>query len=172
VFGPYRLDRGGGRLVCGDANVPLRRKAFAVLEYLSARPGRLVSSEELLDALWPATHVTPSALAGCIHELRRALGDDARVPRFIETAYGRGYRFVAPAAGGGDATSVPAPARAGSGRGGDVQLAALARWFAWAVARVAKSTAGTRRREARLPAGRPPRHGRRRPPRRRRRRAR
>src|SRR5262249_37280221 len=105
-------------------------------------------------------------------ELRRALGDDARAPRFIETAYGRGYRFVAPAAGGGDPTSAPAPARAVRGRGGDVELAALARWFAWAGARLAESTAGTRRGEARLPAGRPPRHGRRRDPRRRRRSAR
>src|SRR5262249_36331330 len=98
--------------------------------------------------------------------------DDARAPRFIETAYGRGYRFVAPAAGGGDLTSTPPPARTVRGRGGDVELAALARWFAWAVARVAKSAAGTRRRGAPRPPGRPPRHGRRRDPRRRRRTAR
>src|SRR5262245_40537531 len=74
-FGPYRLDRTRGRLLCGSANVPLRCKTFAVLEYLALRPGRLVAKNELLDALWPETHVTPSVLVGCIRELRRALGD-------------------------------------------------------------------------------------------------
>src|SRR5439155_9509295 len=94
-FGPYRLDRASGRLLRGGTNVPLRRKTFAVLEYLATRPGRLIAKHELLDAVWPATHVTPSVLAGCIRELRQALGDDARAARFIETAHRRGYRFIA-----------------------------------------------------------------------------
>src|SRR5262249_5119096 len=73
VFGPYRLDRGGGRLVCGDANVPLRRKAFAVLEYLSARPGRLVASEELLDALWPTARAPRPPAASTSSGARSAM---------------------------------------------------------------------------------------------------
>src|SRR5438094_9479520 len=105
-FGPYRLDRGSGRLLRGGANVPLRRKTFAVLEYLATRPGRLVAKHELLDAVWPATHVTPSVLAGCIRELRQALGDDARDARFVETAHRRGYRFIAAAAPPGEASAV------------------------------------------------------------------
>src|SRR5215470_12891222 len=95
AFGPYRLDRTRGRLLCGSTNVPLRFKTFAVLEYLALRPGRLVAKNELLDALWPETHVTPSVLVGCIRELRRALGDDVRAPRYVETAHRRGYRFIA-----------------------------------------------------------------------------
>src|SRR5438552_1661683 len=83
-FGPYRLDRASGRLLRGGTNVPLRRKTFAVLEYLATRPGRLIAKHELLDAVWPATHVTPSVLAGCIRELRQALGDDARAARFCD----------------------------------------------------------------------------------------
>jgi hypothetical protein len=75
--------------------VALRPKTFAVLEYLARHPGRLVSTRELLDAVWPDTHVTPSVLTGCIREVRRALADDARGARFVETVHRRGYRFVA-----------------------------------------------------------------------------
>jgi hypothetical protein len=96
-----------------------------VLDYLASRPGRLVAKDELLDMVWPATHVTSSVLAGCIHELRLALGDDPHAPRFVETAHGRGYRFVA----------VPAPSARAPGRG-DVEIALLARRFADAVAQV------------------------------------
>jgi DNA-binding winged helix-turn-helix (wHTH) protein len=96
-FGPYRLDQMGGRFLRGDTKVPLRLKTFAVLEYLATHPGRLITREELLDAVWPATHVTSSVLAGCIREIRRALGDDARCARFVETAHRRGYRFIAAA---------------------------------------------------------------------------
>src|SRR5262245_65503729 len=90
AFGPYRLDRSRGRLLCGSDNVPLRCKTFAVLEYLAKRPGRLVPRNELLDALWPETHVTPSVLAGWIRELRRELGEDVRAPRLVVTGTGRG----------------------------------------------------------------------------------
>ena len=131
AFGAYRLDRVSGRLFRGDAPVPLRFKAFAVLEYLVLRPGRLVARDELLDALWPATHVTPGVLAGCIRELRRALDDRARGARFIETAHRRGYRFVA-----SPVTSAPVLDQAGNPS--DAELAALARRFAQAVAVVSE----------------------------------
>jgi DNA-binding winged helix-turn-helix (wHTH) protein len=136
-FGPYRLDRTSGRLLRGSTSLPLRLKAFAVLEYLATHPGRLVPKDELLDAVWPATHVTPSVLTGCIRELRRALGDDARAARFVETVHRRGYRFVAAQARSaegpetGDANAGPLPSRAR-----DAELATLARQFALAVNRV------------------------------------
>jgi len=132
AFGPFRLDPLSGRLLRGRRNVPLRRKTFAVLEHLASRPGDLVGTDELLDAVWPDTHVSPSVLAGCIRELRRALGDDAHAARFIETAYRRGYRFIA--------TAVAAPAASGRSQrpaprsrfipGAERELAELARWFA------------------------------------------
>src|SRR5262245_33461144 len=95
AFGPYLLDPIGGRLLRGATGVALRPKTFAVLEYLARHPGRLVSTRELLDAVWPDTHVTPSVLTGCIREVRRALADDAKRARFVETVHRRGYRFVA-----------------------------------------------------------------------------
>lgn len=145
AFGPYRLDRTSGRLLHGERNVPLRLKTFAVLEYLATRPGRLVRKDELLDAVWPDTCVTPSVLTGCIRELRRALGDDARAARFVETAHRRGYRFIAAPMPAPACDASAAPTRAPSsgasaapvvppGRYGD--LIALARRFTEAIAGV------------------------------------
>jgi len=138
AFGSYQLDRSSGRLLCGGAAVPLRPKAFAVLEHLVTHPGRLISPGELLDAVWPNTHVTPSALTGCIRELRRALGDDARAAQFIETAYRRGYRFIAapPAAPPIPAAAPAARTRPIRALTRDSELADLARRFAGAIAAV------------------------------------
>ncbi|MEW6273378.1 MAG: AAA family ATPase, partial [Thermodesulfobacteriota bacterium] len=94
-FSPFRLDPESGRLWRDDQPVALRQKNFALLCYLAARPGRLVTKQELLDALWPGTHVTDVVLKVCINELRQALDDDPKQPRFIETVHRRGYRFVA-----------------------------------------------------------------------------
>ncbi len=95
-FEGFQLDLGTGRL-SGDAGpIALAPKALAVLEYLAARPGQLVSKDELLSALWPGVFLGDSALKVCVSEIRRALGDDARSPRIIETAHRRGYRFIAP----------------------------------------------------------------------------
>src|SRR5206468_1774255 len=149
-FGPYQLDRASGRLLHGGTNVPLRRKTFAVLEYLAVRPGRLVAKHELLDAVWPATHVTPSVLAGCIRELRRALGDDARAARFIETAHRRGYRFIAaPPASALEGAALRTVSRVLLGR--EAELADLARRFAQAVAGVVER--GRRESDARAARG-------------------
>jgi DNA-binding winged helix-turn-helix (wHTH) protein len=136
AFGAFRLDRESGRLLRGDENVPLRHKTFAVLEYLALRPGRLVTRDELLDAVWPGTHVTPSVLAGCIVELRRALDDDAKAARFIETAHRRGYRFV----GTPPVDEPPAPPRRMPR--GETELAELARKFARAVAHIVRRRVG------------------------------
>lgn len=139
AFGSYRLDRTSGRLLRGETNVPLRPKVFAVLEYLATRPGRLVARDELLDALWPETHVSPSVLAGCIRELRRALHDEARAARFVETAHRRGYRFIA--------APVPsAPSSRQKGPPNEAELAQLARHFARAVAHIVRRRGHTRRR--------------------------
>jgi AAA ATPase-like protein len=78
----------------------LRPKAFRLLRYLAEHPQRLVTQEELLKAVWQHTYVNEGLLRGYIRELRGLLGDDAKAPRFIETASGRGYRFIA---------SIPSP---------------------------------------------------------------
>jgi len=94
-FGRFRLDRCAEKLWRDDSvAVELRRKAWTVLCCLVDRPGALVTTEELLDVAWPSTAITPQTLTNVIRELRRALDDDARHPRWIETVYGRGYRFA------------------------------------------------------------------------------
>src|ERR1700733_10922516 len=76
--------------------ISLTPKTFAVLKYLVEHAGRLVSQSELLDTLWPNTFVQPEALKNHILDIRVALGDDARNPKFIATLPKRGYQFIAP----------------------------------------------------------------------------
>ena len=93
-FPPFRLDATNAQLWRGDQAINLRRKTFDVLLYLVDHPGRLVTKAALLDAVWAGVMVSDSMPATCVAELRRALGDEAKTPRFIETVHGRGYRFI------------------------------------------------------------------------------
>src|SRR5262245_8099203 len=81
VFGAFHLDREAGKLLGPAGPVPLPPKALALLEYLSSRPKRLVSKQELLEAVWPGVFVADGALKVCIRDVRRALGDVAESPR-------------------------------------------------------------------------------------------
>jgi predicted ATPase/DNA-binding winged helix-turn-helix (wHTH) protein len=94
-FPPFRLDPENAQLWRADREIRLRRKTFDVLLYLVDHPGQLVTKAALLDAIWAEVTVSDSMPATCVAELRKALGDEARVPRFIETVHGRGYRFIA-----------------------------------------------------------------------------
>jgi predicted ATPase len=94
-FGHHRFDPQSGRLWAGRREVGLTPRAAAVLAVLLARAGQLVTRRELFDSVWGDTVVGDAALTACIQELRGALGDDARRPRFIETRHRRGYRFAA-----------------------------------------------------------------------------
>lgn len=102
-FGRYVFAPSSGELRRGAREVRLTPKAAAVLSALLARPGALVTKDDLFTAVWPGVAVSDAALTSCIQELREALGDDARRPRYIETLHRRGYRFIAP---------VPPPAAA------------------------------------------------------------
>ncbi len=95
-FAPFRLELASEQLWRGAEALRLTPKAWAVLRYLVEHAGQLVTKEALIDTVWADIHVSDAALAVCIHELRRALGDQARSPRFIETVHRRGYRFIAP----------------------------------------------------------------------------
>jgi DNA-binding winged helix-turn-helix (wHTH) protein/energy-coupling factor transporter ATP-binding protein EcfA2 len=95
VFSPFRLDPAGGQLWNGPDPLPLTPKAYGVLHFLATNRGRLVTKEELLDAIWPETHVTEGVLKVAIAEIRKALNDASHAPRYIETAHRRGYRFIA-----------------------------------------------------------------------------
>jgi DNA-binding winged helix-turn-helix (wHTH) protein len=94
-FDAFELDERAARLTREGRAVPLPPKAFAVLCTLARQPGQLVTKSALLDAVWGHQHVSESVLKTTISELRAALSDDARQPRYIETASRLGYRFVA-----------------------------------------------------------------------------
>src|SRR5215510_870159 len=94
-FHPFRLDATNRCLWRADARVPLSPKAFAVLCYLVEHRGRLLSQNELLDAAWRNLEVQPEILKKYILEIRKALGDDADAPTYIETLPRLGYRFIA-----------------------------------------------------------------------------
>jgi tetratricopeptide (TPR) repeat protein/DNA-binding winged helix-turn-helix (wHTH) protein len=80
----------------GGQEYYLRQQCFQVLLYVLKRHDRLVSKEELIENFWHDTAVTDNAVVQCVAEIRRALGDDPRDPRFIKTIPKAGYRFIAP----------------------------------------------------------------------------
>src|SRR5512134_3997416 len=92
-FGPFCLDVTHGRLWRGDQDLGLRPRSLAVLLYLVAHPGRLVTKAELRRQVWAGTQVTDSVLRASIKEIRAALGDAASAPRYVETVGPQGYRF-------------------------------------------------------------------------------
>ena len=95
AFGTYRLDLVDERLWRQQVPVELRPKAFNVLRYLVEHAGKLVTKDALMEAVWGQTLVSEATLTGCLREIRKALGDNAQTPEFIETVHRRGYRFIA-----------------------------------------------------------------------------
>jgi DNA-binding winged helix-turn-helix (wHTH) protein/tetratricopeptide (TPR) repeat protein len=95
-FDRFRLDIANQCLWRGETRVSLMPKPFAVLRYLVEHPGRLVTHDQLLNAIWPDTYVQPEVLRRYILEIRRALGDNAEAPRFVQTFPKRGYQFISP----------------------------------------------------------------------------
>jgi adenylate cyclase len=94
-FGHHRFEPATGRLWAAQRELKLTRKAAAVLGLLLERAGRPVTKQELFASVWSNTVVSDDALTTCIQELRKALGDDAKQPRYIETRHRYGYCFVA-----------------------------------------------------------------------------
>src|SRR2546427_11141702 len=80
-----RLGPATARLWRGEERVTLAPKAFDVLRYLVQHADRLVTQEEILEALWPDTHVNPEVVKKYVLEVRKALGDRSDRPTFIET---------------------------------------------------------------------------------------
>jgi DNA-binding winged helix-turn-helix (wHTH) protein len=94
-FGPFVVDPTAYRLLKDGAPVTLTPQLLDLLMYLVERAGSLVTKDALLEGLWPNANVTENAIARAISELRRALDDRARSPRYIKTVARRGYRFIA-----------------------------------------------------------------------------
>ena len=96
IFQNLRLDTVNQCVWRGEVRLALTPRAFAVLRYLVEHPGRLVTHDELMDALWPDSYVQPEVLRKYILEIRKALEDQAAKPVFIKTLPKRGYEFIAP----------------------------------------------------------------------------
>ncbi len=93
--GGFAADRAGGTLAGEDGRQRLEPKVMDLLAFLAARPGRVVSREDIMSTLWPGLVVGEDSLARTVSKLRRALGDDAKSPRYVETIAKRGYRLLA-----------------------------------------------------------------------------
>ncbi len=106
-FPPFHLDLANEQLWQGTEPIPLRPKPFAILRYLVENPGRLVTKEELLKAVWSETYVSEGLLHTYIRDLRSVLEDNPEAPRFIETVVRRGYRFIAPLTPASPVASLP-----------------------------------------------------------------
>lgn len=138
----FVVTRGGRRL-------PLEPKAIDVLRVLVERQGRLVTKDDLLDAVWPGVAVTPNALTRVVAQLRRELGDDAAAARYIETVPTRGYRFigdvrtveVAPVVPASAPEVTPAERTAGAVAGPTRRLTGRAGWFVAALAAMVAAVA-------------------------------
>ena len=96
TFANFELDERNCVLQRAGEPVPIRRRVFAVLHYLIAHSGALVTKEELLANVWPNESIVEAVLPQNIAILRQLLGDDHKPAKFIQTVHGRGYRFVAP----------------------------------------------------------------------------
>src|ERR1700735_4576184 len=102
-FGAFELDLSTGELRSIQApdsenKVPLREQVFQVLRILLEREGKIVTREEIKARLWPSDTVVDfdQSINATIKTLRRALGDSADSPRYIETLARRGYRLMVP----------------------------------------------------------------------------
>jgi DNA-binding winged helix-turn-helix (wHTH) protein len=93
-FAEFELDARTGELRRDGEPLPIARKSLMVLAYLVRNCGRVVSRSELMEALWPNIRVGEGSLHQAIWEIRKVLREAPDGPRFIETRWGRGYRFA------------------------------------------------------------------------------
>src|SRR5262245_22175675 len=132
--GAVHVDATFHRVWHGAAELRLTPKAFDVLRLLVDRAGQLVAKQELLSAVWPGVWVSVWVLTTSVREIRRALEDDPRAPRYLETVHRLGYRFIGPVHTGAAPTAAPA-ARVSAPRttpqlfvGRETEIAELETW--------------------------------------------
>src|SRR5215216_3647659 len=94
-FGEFTLDANQKVLLHEGKPLALAPKVFDTLQILVENNRRIVTKGELMTRLWPDTFVEETNITYNIKQLRKALGDDARRPCYIETVARRGYRFIA-----------------------------------------------------------------------------
>lgn len=119
-FGLFELDLDARELRKSGVRIKLQEQPFVILAMLVARPGTIVTREELQNKLWPGNTFVDFDLSlnSAVKKLRQALNDDSENPRFVETLYRRGYRFICPITSTdskGEVTAARVPTSAGSG---------------------------------------------------------
>ena len=124
TFDAFRLEPPPSGLWRGDTGIGLRPRSLAVLRYLVAHAGRLVTKAELRQHVWGSTHVSDTVLRTCVQEIRAVLGDTAGAPQYLETVAQQGYRFLV----AGD-TAEPPPLTAGPIVGRQADVVRLEDWF-------------------------------------------
>ena len=115
IFGGVVLDTDARQLLRGVEFVPLSPKAFDLLAYLIENRPNALSKHMLHERLWPGVFVSDTNLAGLVAEIRRALGDDARTPRFVRTVQRFGYAFAGAAAAAADGSETTKASSAAAG---------------------------------------------------------
>jgi DNA-binding winged helix-turn-helix (wHTH) protein/tetratricopeptide (TPR) repeat protein len=140
-FGSFRIPAKVDLLYRGDQLIALERRAVQVLRYLAEHNERVVTKDELLEAVWPDTFTTDGVLKRAVSQARRALGDVADQARFIATYHGQGYRFIAEVKQSAtDAAPVPSSSLASGGAKAEpVAVSASSSAVAAAPAKVAES---------------------------------
>ena len=96
VTGGWRVEPSRNLLLRGEEKIRVEPRVMDALVYLAERPGHVVSKDDLIDFVWEGRSVTDDVLTVTICALRKALGDDARRPEYVETVPRRGYRWIAP----------------------------------------------------------------------------
>src|SRR5215213_3672080 len=99
-FGSFQIDPRTWELSKDGAAVDLSPRLVEMLGFIVSKAGQIVTKEELLEKFWPGVNVTENTLTRAIADIRKAIGEDAASPRFLQTAARRGYRF------GGDGVSI------------------------------------------------------------------
>ena len=94
-FDDFRVEPRNYKIFRADHVLALEPKTFQILLFLLENHDRVVEKRELLDAIWKDVAVTENALTREIGKLRKALGDDPKAPKYVETVHTRGYRFIA-----------------------------------------------------------------------------
>src|SRR6516162_7826766 len=132
TFDGFRLEPPPGGLWRGDVQLAVRPRSLAMLRYLVAHAGRVVTKAELRQHVWGGTHVSDTVLRVSVQEIRAALGDAAAAPQYLETVAQQGYRFRL-----GEEPEDPLPLTAGPIVGRQQEVARLEDWFQ-------RATQGTR----------------------------
>ncbi len=108
-FGLFELDLDARELRKSGVRIKLQEQPFQILAMLVGRPGAIVTRDELQRTLWPGDTFVDFDLSlnSAVKKLRQALNDDSENPRFVETLYRRGYRFIAPVSGAPNPEQIP-----------------------------------------------------------------